>query len=103
MKLIHLLLTVALVVPFMGCGALSLEDPKIAELEARIAELEGQIDHWKGANTRLQNEKAAALNKVANLTQPESSPWSGKKGDKLTFRVNFDHNKPYNRKDYKKV
>jgi outer membrane protein OmpA-like peptidoglycan-associated protein len=65
MKLIHLLLTIALIVPFMGCESITLDDPKVIALEARVAQLEEQITHWKAANTRLQDEKGDALDRLA--------------------------------------
>jgi len=65
MKLIHLLLTIALIVPFMGRDSITLDDPKVIALEARVAQLEEQITHWKAANTRLQNEKGDALDRLA--------------------------------------
>ena len=48
-----------------GCDSLTLDDPKIVKLEARVAQLEEQITHWKAANTRLQNEKGDALDRLA--------------------------------------
>jgi len=59
------LMTIFLI--FTACDAINLEASKITELEGRIAQLEEQIDHWEKANTRLQDEKMAAINQYNDL------------------------------------
>jgi len=63
MRLIHLLLTIALIVP-MGCG-LTLDDPKVATLEKQLAEVNEKLDSLSTKVEALTN--ALAVSVKANL------------------------------------
>ena len=52
---------------WIGCDRLTLNNPKIAELETKVVKLEEQILNWRAANIRLQNERQAALDRVTEL------------------------------------
>jgi len=53
------ILTVLMI--FMACDQINHEANKIDSLMKRVSYLEEQARNWEAANTRLQNEKAAAI------------------------------------------
>ena len=65
MKLIHLLLTIALIVPFMGCDSLTLDNSTVDNLRDRVLQLETSVKQLEAANRRLQDEKADARDRLA--------------------------------------
>jgi outer membrane protein OmpA-like peptidoglycan-associated protein len=65
MKLIHLLLTIALIVPFMGCDSITLDDPKVATLEEEMKVLTTQYNDLVTMNRALIAEKKDLTDRLA--------------------------------------
>jgi len=143
MKLIHLLLTIALIVPFMGCDSITLDDPKITKLEAQMDTLAKRFNDLVDINKALIAEKrdiedrlamavvvieeqdrqiaelgakhehaVATIHEILDLfvkaeenivNVKRASSWPPSKGDKLSFRIDFDNNQLYNREDSREV
>lgn len=112
MKALILALAIVLLVPFVGCDRLTIEDQEVTKLKAELKKANEKVKQLEAANTRLQEEKEIAvaeknalIDENQTLKEEIAALKNSSKPEDLrkTFTIKFDSGKLYNKPDSREV